>query len=180
MPTTQLTWTKHKSRWINCEACKLCSVRKKVVLARGQLPCDVLFIGEAPGNGENTIGQPFVGKAGRELDRWVGWANDWDLRIAYTNLISCIPKVDGKKVSNPPTWAINACRPRLKELIRLARPKLTVLVGKDAAKYRPETNSAFVEVYHPAHVIRQNIAVREMTAREQMIKLREAFHAVAS
>ena len=61
----------HKRRWENCRACPLHEGRKKVVLVRGKIPCDALFIGEGPGGNEDSLGSPFVGPAGKLLDRIV-------------------------------------------------------------------------------------------------------------
>lgn len=61
-------WQSHVARWKDCRRCCLCDGRKTVVLARGKIPCDVLFIGEAPGDSENVLGQPFIGPAGKLLD----------------------------------------------------------------------------------------------------------------
>jgi uracil-DNA glycosylase family 4 len=46
-----------------------CAGANRVVLVRGSVPCDVLFIGEAPGQSEDVVGRPFVGPAGKLLDR---------------------------------------------------------------------------------------------------------------
>ena len=51
-------YMKHKEKWINCTRCELCENRKKVCLLRGKVPCDMLFVGEAPGpriTAESTI-----------------------------------------------------------------------------------------------------------------------------
>ena len=55
-------------KWGNCNHCYLCETREKIVLARGNVPADILFIGEAPGEGEDSTGVPFIGPAGRLLD----------------------------------------------------------------------------------------------------------------
>lgn len=55
----------------------------KVCLLRGSIPCDILFIGEAPGESENAMGYPFVGPAGKLLDRIVGEALS-DMRFCST------------------------------------------------------------------------------------------------
>jgi len=44
-----LSWSVHKSNWQNCTNCYLSETRSKVILGKGKLPCDVLFVGEAPG-----------------------------------------------------------------------------------------------------------------------------------
>lgn len=54
--------------WRDCQKCDLHHNRQQVVLARGCVPCDILFVGEAPGQSENSVGKPFVGPAGLLLD----------------------------------------------------------------------------------------------------------------
>jgi DNA polymerase len=61
-------WSEHVERWKDCMACGLCRQRYRICLGRGTVPCDVLFIGEAPGAVENAQGLPFVGPAGQLLD----------------------------------------------------------------------------------------------------------------
>jgi uracil-DNA glycosylase len=58
----------HVAQWRNCTACPLHIGRKQVVFARGKIPCDILFVGEAPGKSEDMHGQPFYGPAGQLLD----------------------------------------------------------------------------------------------------------------
>lgn len=109
------------------------------MLARGQIPCDVLFIGEAPGVSEDLLGQPFIGPAGKLLDQQIAEALEnvpgLELRICFTNLICCIPKEDGKKVGEPSKDSVEACKGRLREFVHLCKPRLVVLVGDHAKKY---------------------------------------------
>lgn len=58
----------HVREWENCTRCPLCETRRNIVLSRGKVPCDVLFIGEGPGESEDVLGAPFVGPAGHLLD----------------------------------------------------------------------------------------------------------------
>lgn len=67
--TTMSVWTEHVAKWQNCTRCALARQRGLICLARGDVPCDVLFVGEAPGASENALGVPFVGPAGQLLDR---------------------------------------------------------------------------------------------------------------
>lgn len=62
-------WTDHVAKWKNCDLCPLHKQRNRICIARGTVPCDVLFVGEAPGPSEDAIGQPFVGPAGKLLDQ---------------------------------------------------------------------------------------------------------------
>lgn len=149
-----VSYQHHRECWKDCTRCHLHETRNRVVLARGVLPCDILFVGEAPGKSEDVlrggipgIGRPFVGPAGQLLDdiiaESIGKAKgrEWydygpmhpasRYRYALTNLVACIP-VDpetGSKDGQPKPVSIKACAPRLVELFRLAKPRLVVAVG---------------------------------------------------
>lgn len=72
MPKVNLTpYQRHCHRWRDGCGSSICEGASKVVLGKGRLPCDVLFVGEAPGESEDVVGQPFVGPAGHLLDRIV-------------------------------------------------------------------------------------------------------------
>lgn len=190
----------HKQRWEHCTDCPLCEGRQNVVLFRGSVPCDVLFVGEAPGQSEDVIGTPFVGPAGHLLDQIVeqalsqagheqdtgaprpdgGWYSTWepaDLRIGYTNLIACIPLDEtGSKVHEPPEQSIKACRTRLEEQIDLCKPKLVVCVGKLAKKYLPPYwEGPTVEIIHPAAILRAEVAQQTLLVRQAVVTLADAF-----
>lgn len=173
------TWSEFKAKWGECERCALSKSRRSIVLARGTVPCDVLFIGEAPGESEDVLGEPFVGPAGHLLDTiWVealdahGDEPSW----AMTNVLACMPRIPGdgwteKYVTGDdiPTEYIEACSERLNDFVHLCDPKIIVLVGKLSGnrvvgqaqfggKYDPmnpdwdgqDNLIRFVEILHPA------------------------------
>jgi uracil-DNA glycosylase len=176
LQSEKLSWKEHKANWNSCQDCELCEQRNRVVLGKGKLPCDILFIGEAPGDAEDTLGKPFVGPAGHLLDKIISKVIPPHFRLAYTNLVGCIPKgSNNRKAKEPPRGSIEACSDRLKEFVRLAQPRVIVLVGKLPAKYitgqamfsndkkhstLPWLNPAhneyleFVEILHPAFILR--------------------------
>ncbi len=182
-------YQKHVADWKDCQRCKLGQCRDKIVLARGQLPCDILFIGEAPGVSENVIGQPFMGPAGHLLDRIIKDALtgiDKILRIAFTNIVACIPlDSDGDKVSEPDEEDIKACRPRLLEFCRIAKPKYIVHVGTLSrksgvhaqndigAEWMPEDEFIkFTDIKHPAFILRANIAQKGLLIQTAVVNIR--------
>lgn len=196
MSTVPLSpFAKHVQRWTGCTKCPLCTGRRNMVFARGQLPASVLFCGEAPGASEDVLGSPFVGPAGHLLDDIIKQAL-YDLppqRIAFTNLVACYPKEEkAAGVNEPPTEAIKACAPRLKEFVRIAQPRLIVLVGTLAKKWiagqaqfsirkdnslewiPPSRLLQFVEIVHPAFILRSNIANRGLLVQQCMVRLRAA------
>lgn len=179
------TWSEHKKKWTDCVACPLCETRSNVVLARGTIPCDVLFVGEAPGQSEDTLGRPFVGPAGKLLDRMIAEARQTAyedgnttidaLRIAFTNLVCCLPLgEDGHKLAEPDEKAIKACSSRLQEFIRIADPKLIVCVGKLPAKH-VITDRSKIEIVHPAAILRSEVAAQSLLVKRVVVTLSEAF-----
>lgn len=195
----------HVERWRSCTACPLCETRQQVVLARGKLPCDVLFIGEAPGESEDVLGAPFVGPAGQLLDRIIGRAieeyppqserfHQYDakplngrrnLRVAFTNLICCIPRDgDGGKAGQPEHADVLACQPRLEEFVwEVAKPRLIVAVGKEAEDYLDQKYKHSLKlpagvrqlaITHPAAILRMSDAQRGLAAQRCEVALRDA------
>lgn len=63
------TWEELEKSIENCEKCKLCKTRKNIVFGVGNRNADIMFIGEGPGADEDEQGEPFVGKAGKLMDK---------------------------------------------------------------------------------------------------------------
>lgn len=181
----------HIQKWKNCTRCPLHEVRQKVVFVRGIVPCDVLFVGEAPGKSEDNRGQPFIGKAGKLLDniisRAIATLGHPKVRTAFTNLIGCIPihtDEDGTKGKTTPEHdEIVACSGKLYELVELAKPKLVVRVGSLAREwcgdeYKYNLNIAptadHVHIVHPAAILRGNPAIKEDEINDQVDTLTNA------
>lgn len=199
-------YQQHVARWAGGCGADICAGARRRCFARGTLPCDVLFIGEAPGESENVLGKPFCGPAGHLLDRIIaeslkgvyvdgGTGHEGrEPRLAFTNLVCCIPREEGGgKATEPPKEAVKACAPRLKELVRLARPRLVVLVGKLAKKAvagqadfcEPGEGTQppwleegefirFCEITHPAAILRANVAERGLMIQRCEVVLRDA------
>lgn len=152
----------HVAKWRGCQRCPLAAGRTNVTFVRGKLPCDVLFVGEAPGQSEDTVGLPFVGPAGRLLDEIVDRAFAGKTpRTAFTNLVACFPAAaKATDDHRPPIEAINVCGPnKLRELVGLAKPRLVVCVGATAAKHigmavDPAGPAEIIEIVHPAFILR--------------------------
>lgn len=170
----------HRRKWIHCERCVLHCGRMKVVLARGRVPCDVVLIGEAPGPSEDVIGRPFVGPAGKLLDRILdaALADLGSVRYAITNLVACIPReggAAGAKWAEPPKEAIEACAPRLREFLRLANPSALVALGKLAEKHvQSLPGYAQHSTYHPAAILRMDVSQRGLATQRAINVIRGA------
>jgi len=178
-------YQEHRNRWTECNKCELCSQRNHVVLARGMVPSPILFIGEAPGQSEDVLGKPFVGPAGKLLDRIIDQAIDGQHNYALTNLVACFPR-DAKEegTHEPPKEAIEACIPRLREFVRMCKPQLIVLVGRLAAKhivdqdqFGPPWSSTplrFCEIIHPASILRADVSQRGLAIQRSIVILDDA------
>lgn len=179
-------WQAHVRAWGNCTRCHLSEVRTEVVLARGDLPCDVLFVGEAPGKSEDSLGKPFVpgAPAGDLLEGIIADAlGTLPLRVTFTNLIGCIPKDEDGVKMEPPHESVVACAPRLVELVRMARPSLLVRVGRHAQEYltpgyrhsiRTGWECSVLDMMHPAAILRKPAAFQTIEIQRATVALRNA------
>lgn len=168
-------YSEHRKKWKNCERCDLCQTRKHVVLARGTVPCDVLFAGEAPGQSEDVLGRPFVGPAGKLLDRLIARTLDGQYDYCLTNVVACIP-IDaeaGGKAGEPPKASIKACAPRLQEMIELAQPSLIVRVGKLATKH-VITSIPTIDITHPAAILRMDVTQQGLAYQRCYVAIEDA------
>lgn len=179
----------HQAHWGNGCGHKQCSnPRTKICLVRGVLPCDVLFVGEAPGESENVIGLPFVGQAGRLLDDIVarGITRDYpSIRIAFGNLVGCIPREAGgaNKAGEPDCDQIRKCEPRLVDLIQIAQPKLIVTVGRLSRHWLTpgmkdsvdvDRDIPRVDIIHPAAILRLPENICNLKVQESIVTINNA------
>lgn len=189
MKTPLDLWEQHVNRWRNCTACELHQYRQTVVLARGSLPADIFFLGEAPGPSEDSddAGRPFVGPAGNLLDQIVASALGGLSRsfsCCFGNLIACIPLgEDGNKFGKPPMESVQACKPRLEEFVAIVQPKLLVAVGKEAEDYTEpgyrytvlkSLAAPRVCIKHPAFILRMNVSQQGLEIRRASVTIRNA------
>ena len=113
-----------------CTRCALASGRTQVVFGVGDAGADLMFVGEAPGFHEDKQGYPFVGQAGKLLDKLlagIGLTRD-DVYIA--NVLKCRPP--GNR--DPQPEEIEACESHLFRQIELIEPKLIATLGNFATK----------------------------------------------
>ena len=149
------------------------------MLGKGKVPCDILIVAEAPGASEDIIGRPLVGPSGKLLDEIIRQSGAEKYRLAFTNLVACIPLDDSgeDKLVAPPPEAIKACKNRLIEFAQLANPKMVVCVGALAAKWCPEFLSkklVYVNIVHPAAILRGNLAKRGLSIQRAVVILSTA------
>jgi uracil-DNA glycosylase family 4 len=116
-----------------CEVCNRCALRRganNVVFGEGNPRAKLVFVGEGPGAEEDRVGRPFVGAAGKLLDRIFaagGWTRD---EIYIANVVKCRPP--GNRP--PQRTEIESCLPLLQKQIELIAPRIIVAMGASAAK----------------------------------------------
>lgn len=171
---------------LNCSACGLCGGRTNVVFGVGCENAEVLFVGEGPGENEDLQGEPFVGRAGQLLDKYLDVVNlDRRKNIYIANIVKCRPP----RNRDPQPEEQEACIHWLREQVRLMRPKIIVCLGRIAAQrlidpdYRvTKQHGTFVKkggilftaTFHPAALLRNPSqkadSLEDFLALEKMIK----------
>ncbi len=149
-----------------CRKCRLCETRTNTVPGEGVLNPKVMIIGEGPGAEEDKTGRPFVGKAGRYMDKWmdaIDLKRDRDLFIG--NIVKCRPP--GNR--DPFPDEIEACQTYLHRQIELIKPRLILSVGRIASQFLVNSSLGIgrlrgrmyeyrgiplVPTYHPSGVLR--------------------------
>jgi len=120
-----------------CEGCPLYANATQAVFGEGTLGAEVMLVGEQPGDQEDRAGAPFVGPAGKLLDRALAEAGI-DRRRAYvTNAVKHFKwRARGtRRIHDKPSWAEQtACRPWLEAELALVKPHALVLMGATAAQ----------------------------------------------
>ena len=160
-------WEALRQRCLNCRACGLCETRTNVVFGVGDPNAEVLFVGEAPGEREDALGEPFVGKAGQLLDDMLAMIGLDRSRIYITNSIKCRPPQN----RDPLNTEKDACAPFLQRQLQLMQPKIIVCLGRVSAmemikpdfKITQEHGQFFEKngvlmtaIYHPAALLRDS------------------------
>lgn len=149
----------------NCARCPLGHTRTKFVYGVGDPHAKIVFVGEAPGREEDLQGEPFVGRAGKLLDKILASIGFTRQQIYIANVLKCRPP-DNR---NPLPDEMQACLPYLKEQIRLISPRLICALGRIAAHALLETaiplgklrgkwhrfeGIPLLVTYHPAALLR--------------------------
>jgi uracil-DNA glycosylase len=132
-----LTLPKLREAAAGCRACDLWQSGTQTVFGEGSKSSEVMFVGEQPGDQEDLAGRPFVGPAGKLLDRAMEEAGI-DRRKAYvTNVVKHFKwQSRGKRrIHQKPNWAeMSACRPWLEAELKVVRPRVLVCLGATAAQ----------------------------------------------
>jgi uracil-DNA glycosylase family protein len=120
-----------------CKACELWKRGTQTVFGEGRKAARVMFVGEQPGDQEDVAGRPFVGPAGRELDKALEEVGIDRGDVYVTNVVKHFkwePRGKRRIHQKPNATEIAACRPWLETEIALVRPQAIVCLGATAAQ----------------------------------------------
>lgn len=156
-----------KRDWNSCTLCPLHKTAHLHVFYRGACPCDVLLVGEAPGNDEDLYGEPFIGPAGKLLDEMIEDAIEelkielpYEKTFGFTNIVACRPwDREAHSLKPPVQGEAKACNPRYVRTIEIAKPRLIVLVGGVAKKFhklipKPLQTIPTLAIQHTSYILR--------------------------
>lgn len=155
-----------RNQCLGCNKCKLSETRTNVVFGVGNPRARIMFVGEGPGENEDLQGEPFVGKAGQLLDKYlqvIGLSRDKNIYIA--NIVKCRPPQN----RDPEAGEQNCCIEWLRAQTRIIRPQIIVCLGRIAAQklisedfkvtrqhgeFIKKGNILFMGTFHPAALLR--------------------------
>jgi uracil-DNA glycosylase len=131
------SWKELKSASKDCKGCPLYKDATQTVFGEGSLDSTIVMVGEAPGNGEDLEGRPFVGPAGRLLDNALEHAGVERRSVYVTNAVKHFKFEQRGKVrlhKKPGMREIAACKPWIDEELRRIKPLVLVCLGATAAQ----------------------------------------------
>lgn len=175
-------WQELKEACMGCQNCPLGATRTNLVFGTGNENAEVLFVGEGPGENEDLQGEPFVGRGGKLLDKYLEAIDlSRDKNIYIANMVKCRPPHN----RDPKPEEQEECIKWLREQFRLLRPKIIVCLGRISAQklISPDfkvtkQHGEFFEkggvlmmgTFHPAALLRN--PNQKPAALEDFIKLR--------
>jgi len=168
-----------------CTACPLHETGTQTVFGEGSSKAEVVFVGEQPGDQEDLQGKPFVGPAGKLLDKALEDAGIDRSQVYVTNVVKHFKwQARGKRrIHQKPNWSeIAACRPWLEAELDLIEPRVLVCLGATAAqallgrdfrvsRQRGELVDSdlaenVIATVHPSSILRADDETREQEYRE--------------
>jgi uracil-DNA glycosylase len=164
----------------DCHRCRLAAGRQTIVFGQGNPHAELVFVGEGPGADEDAQGLPFVGRAGRLLNRMIELAGMKREDVYICNVVKCRPPNN----RTPLPDEIETCSPFLLRQIRTIKPRLVCCLGAPAVKTLLGVKEGITKIrgrfydfqgtkalptFHPAYILRN--------PREEKI-LREDFQKI--
>ncbi len=125
-----VNWDELKILCASCKKCNLYKTRTNIVLGKGNINTNLMFVAEAPGRQEDLTGTPFVGNSGQLFDKILETVDITRDEIYLTNIVKCRPPEN----RNPTETEKQACLPYLRNQVALIHPKIIVCLGRVAAQ----------------------------------------------
>lgn len=175
-----MTLNELKSTCESCHKCPLGDTRTNLVFGTGNEKAKLMFIGEAPGEKEDLSGIPFVGAAGKLLDRFLEAVDISRDDVYIANILKCRPP----KNRDPLPAEEDACIEYLNEQIRIINPTVIVCLGRISAMrlIKPDfkitkehglwferDGKQICAVYHPSALLRDPHKKEDMLRDMKMI-----------
>ena len=150
----------------DCQRCKLGKTRRNLVFGVGNPQARLVFVGEGPGADEDAKGEPFVGAAGKVLNRLITNMGLKREEVYICNVVKCRPPSN----RDPEPDEVATCSPFLLRQLQSINPEVIVALGKPAAQTLLGTNDAIsrlrgkfrdfngiplMPTYHPSFLLRK-------------------------
>ncbi len=175
-----------KNECLRCNKCELCGGRHNVVFGVGNPEAKIMFVGEGPGEQEDLQGEPFVGKSGQLLDKYLSLIDlDRKDNIYIANIVKCRPPQN----RDPKPEEQDICIDYLRRQVKLIAPRIIVCLGRIAAQrlispdFRVTTQHGqfiekggilFMGTFHPSALLRnesnKSLALEDFQALRSKIK----------
>lgn len=166
----------------DCQRCKLAPTRKTIVFGQGDPRAALVFVGEGPGADEDEQGLPFVGRAGKLLNRMIQSIDMKREEVYICNIVKCRPPAN----RTPEKDEVESCSPFLFRQLKAIQPRLVCCLGAPAMKtllgikegitrvrgqFFDFASTKVLVAYHPAYILRN--PREEKILREDFEKIRE-------
>lgn len=176
-----MTWEELENSCKGCDKCPLGKTKTNTVFGVGNKNADLMFVGEAPGESEDKSGIPFVGRAGKLLDKYLEAVGIDREEVYIANILKCRPPNN----RDPLPEEQETCIDYLREQVRLIKPKMIVCLGRISAmklinpdfRITKEHGTFFKKgafeiaaVYHPSLLLRDPSKREEMFTDMKKIK----------
>ena len=175
-----------KNQCLSCKNCPLCEGRHNVVFGVGNENAKIMFVGEGPGEQEDLKGEPFVGRSGQLLDKYLSLIDlDRNSNIYIANIVKCRPPMN----RDPKPEEQDICINYLRQQVKLIKPRIIVCLGRIAAQklispdFRVTTQHGeffekggilFMGTFHPSALLRTEsnkpLALEDFRALREKIK----------
>ncbi len=151
-----------RRRIISCQLCRLCESRTNAVPGEGPSDARIMLIGEAPGAEEDRTGRPFVGRAGRLMDKLLSEAGIERSQVFITSVVKCRPPKNRKPKKDEVEICVNTY---LRPQMDLINPRVVCLMGNTASEgvigakgvtkiHGQVFDDLFLVTFHPAAILR--------------------------